>query len=351
MSSPPDSASARHDEITQETPPWLRFLQDWKTLTWPVIVGLLAAVCHELGYFFVSGRRVALGIYILDRSTVSADYIGFGAMILAFVGINFIPIGASALVLGAVVRWRVRSLPRELQERLDTITKSKRWTWMIVLTGFAAPMLGLWIVSKARIDSIIQPPVKVVGSQWMRSIFGQDYRGNENYMAVVAAIISIVVLLSWRILAKLAITPTSKAIYGAWATIQVFFLLGAFAFALGSDVLPETYPIVAFSNMEQFGKNVTPVLIGSDDKIYAILLLFEGRAQTETREPQREILYLPRTEAKWMTVLREARLDDAIASRNLENLKPAVSTGPVPASDALDPATLPINTPSTSAPK
>ena len=64
----------------------------------------------------------------------------------------------------------------------------------------------------------------------------------------------------------------------------------------------EDYPVVAFSGVTEIGQHVLPFLLGQDDKTFAILILQLSNQNDSVQT--RYVLYLPRTELKWMTVLK-----------------------------------------------
>lgn len=70
---------------------------------------------------------------------------------------------------------------------------------------------------------------------------------------------------------------------------------------------------MSFSGVNQLAPHSCSVLLGSDDKQFAILVV---NCQEKPDGLQKYVLYLPRTEVKWMAVTRVtqlqplARLDD-----------------------------------------
>ena len=122
------------------------------------------------------------------------------------------------------------------------------------------------------------------------------------YELIVSAGLTLFIYLSFPIFRR----PGRRLIrifYGAWAGIQTLTLVFNFAVLVGAASTIEPYPIVAFSNVEQLvGRNVLPVLIGSDDKMFALLLVNVGSKKENALS--KTILYLPRSEVKWMTVIR-----------------------------------------------
>jgi hypothetical protein len=75
-----------------------------------------------------------------------------------------------------------------------------------------------------------------------------------------------------------------------------------FAHLRGTADTVDDYPLVAFSGVTEIGEHVLPILLGQDDKMFAILILQLNDKNDAVQ--MRYVLYLPRTELKWMIVLR-----------------------------------------------
>lgn len=87
----------------------------------------------------------------------------------------------------------------------------------------------------------------------------------------------------------------------AWEGAAVILLLLGYAFLTGVTDTVGEFPLVAFSGVEGLPPHSLPILLGSDDKGYALLVV---NSQAKADEVKRYVLYVPRSEIKWMTVLR-----------------------------------------------
>ena len=97
-----------------------------------------------------------------------------------------------------------------------------------------------------------------------------------------------------------------KILFFAWLSLQVAVLCVQCSYILGASLTIDRYPIVAFSNSGQMlGRDVIPILIGEDDKQFAILAAYTC---TSRGNPSNIVLYIPRSEVKWMTVVKEEPL-------------------------------------------
>ena len=178
---------------------------------------------------------------------------------------------------------------------------------------------------------MILKPSKDIGPAWLRMSLDQDRLWFDSYHLLLAAAATTFVFLSWWALTRFFSSPVARAVYGAWVVLQLLVLVVGFAFIMGVGSTFRPYPVVAFSNMEQLcGKHAVPVLIGSDDKLYAFLLILNVGAQSDASDPGKTILYLPRTEVKWLTVLRQEPLHLVARYHELHSLVPDTPTNPEP---------------------
>jgi len=326
----------------------LRPFQDWKAFAWPLIAALLAAICNFFGYVSASGERAALGIYHLDRPTISEGYVINGAITLARLALSVIPTVIVAVGLCAIGRRIVHRLPDEFRARLRAILKRTGWGWMVVIAAVATSVFGLSFTSDLWLgaDGMILKSAKELGTAWVRMSVEQDRTWQTGYLVLLAAGITIFVALSWWVLTKFFTSTVARVVYGTWAMLEFFLLVTGFAFIVGAASTVQPYPIVAFSNMHQLlEKDTVPVLIGSDDKVYAFLLVFKVGPRNETPDFSKAILYLPRTEVKWLMVLRQAPLHTMALYHDWKRLLPVAPSNPGPTPDTAGPGMPSRNTP------
>lgn len=346
MSSPSIPPLGGHDAVERNTLRLLRLLRDWKALSWPAIVAVVGALFLYFGYVASSGKTDALGIYTLDKPTVSQEYIITGALALGTLGLQLIILATVAIALRAVVGRLFCRLPDRLQALLRTIPSLPGRGWIVIIAAVATLLIGLSIIQELMrdADAMILRPAKDVGTAWLRMSLDQDRLWLLGYEMLLATIIAAFVVLSWWVLTRFARGTAARTIYGTWALIQAFNLVGGFAFVFGAGLTFQPYPIVGFSNMEQmFGKGTLPVLLGSDDKLYAFLVVLNVGTSNETPSPNKVILYVPRAEVKWMTVLEQQPLHTVALYHDLKPPLPATPTNPGPTAPSPIPG---VSTPS-----
>lgn len=316
----------------QEKPNWLRLLQEWKALAWTVAAALMAALIQFFAHIAEDGRRAALGIYALDKQTVSTDYVMVGVMVMATLVLQVVGVVIMGVVLLAILREMARSLPRNIQHLLHTIPQRKEWGWALVAIAVLTSGYGAWELKDLlrTADGMVLKPANEVGTAWMRMSLDPQNDWYFIYEFQLVFVITTLIALSWRILTKFFRKTGERVLYGMWMLTQIFLLVGGFAFMHGVPLTFQPYPIVVFSNEEQLGKHVLAALIGSDDKMFAFLVLYTGDKPNEVPNPSKVILYKPRTEVKWITVVGQQPLYLMAHYRDLKTLVPVTPSNSAP---------------------
>lgn len=345
MASTPLLPAATEPEVLRG---WSKFVQDWKSLAWPVVAALFAAMCHFMGYVANRGKIAALGAYDLSTASVSQEYIIQGALILANLGLRILGVAIILKGVWVLALWVGRQLPDRTQVRLRRIAELAGWGWVALAAGVITLGIGLTVAGDlARdIDGVVLKPASKVGIAWMRMSLDPEHVWPGIYELLLVSVMVTFGVLSWWIIAKFFKNVTVKAVYGTWAVLQLFNLVAWYAFINGAAATTfSPYPIVAFSGSEQMlGKDSISFLLGSDDREFAFLVIFKVSASNEILNVDQVILYRPRSEVKWITVLKQepihtmARYHDIVRYREL--IKPPANGGPIPDSEP-NPSTTP----------
>jgi len=162
-------------------------------------------------------------------------------------------------------------------------------------------------------EGVILKHTSDAGTVWTEILLDEELTAASGYMFLFGAGLALFVGISWWLIDKKIERQLSRIALAFWAGTQVLFLLFGFSYLLGVIDTVGEYPIVAFSGVDQLAPHSCSVLLGSDDKQFAILVV---NCQEKPEGLQKYVLYLPRTEVKWMAVTRVtqlqplARLDD-----------------------------------------
>ncbi len=332
-----DNASAltpQQDEQSLKTPRWATILQDWKVLIWPAFVAFLAGFLYFMGFVVNNGKLTALGISaLIERPPINQEYFIHGTGVLSLMALYAATILAFAGVVRAIFVKLFRFLPTKAQAWVKAITKRRTWGWIVVTIAVATWLLAGFISSALMkdADGLILKSAKELGTSWVRIGIEADQSSIYGYMFLTVGMLVLFVFLSWWILTRFAKSTVGRMIYGAWATINILWLVAEFAFLLGISTTFEPFPIVTFTNMDQnFGKGTLAAFLGSDDKQYASLVILKVGEGNETPNPGKVILVVPRSEVKWMIVLRKMPLHLISHYHDFKALLQTVPSNPAP---------------------
>jgi hypothetical protein len=330
------SAALSSAEQPRALPNWLKLLQEWKALAWTIVAALMAALVHFLGYVAQGGERAALGIYALDKKSISPDYVMGGVTALATLGLQVIIVVIVWTMFWKFLKKIARLLPDKFQHSLHTIPQRKGWGWIVITAAVATSVLGRLLLQflMRSTDAMVLKTADEVGVAWMSMSMDPTQGLHTLIQLLVTTSITTFIALSWWILTNFIKNTKWRTLYGLWMLTQVFSLVAGFAFLYGVSFTFGPYPIVTFSGEEQYGKHKLAALIGSDDKMFSFLVLFPGDKPNEVPSPSKVILYVPRTEIKWMTVLTQEPLYILAHYHDLKDSAPASPSNPAATGDS-----------------
>ena len=184
----------------------------------------------------------------------------------------------------------------------------KRLEWIgivIVIVGLGALNAIAFDLAK-QADGMILKPQKDVGSTWMDIVLDEDLDSFSLYWLGLCGGLGLFLVVARWLVSNFNVRQY-KVLFVAWLTLQAKrCMCVCCSYILGATQTVSEYPVVAFSNSTQLlGKDVIPILIGQDDKQFAILLAYSCTSPSNLTNT---VLYLPRSEVKWMVVVRQEPL-------------------------------------------
>jgi hypothetical protein len=281
-----------------------KFNFDVRSLAWPAVVAVATGLITCLGLVRDTGRYRALGLYSLSQPTIDQGEISRGALTLltvtAFALLPFV----AGLGFYKLLKWISGYMPLWGKARLRGVIHSRSLLWIV----FACVVLDSSVLERTLVtllrqaNGIILKNSAQAGTTWVSILLDPERLAASDYTLVYGGGLAFFVVSSRWLLTALFQRRWSRRLFTLWAVIQVLSLLILYASLEGVADTIDDFPLVAFSNQEAlFGAGSVPVLLGSDDKQFALLIAFPNAKPDDV---QREILYVPRSEVKWMIVLR-----------------------------------------------
>jgi hypothetical protein len=303
-----------------------RELLNRKEVTWPAIAALWIALFHLFGYVAANGKTSALGVYDLARPAISQEYVISGLLVFAQLGLQSILLILAGLGIRAIARRLLRRFP-PMQTRLASLVTSRTFGWLIVILAVSVSLVGAFIGTDlvTNANALILKPAAESGSNWTRINLDPDAEfWLLAYLSILACVLTIFIRLSYWIVINFIQAKPARVVYSIWAILQTLNIAVMYAFVFGAGWTIQPYPVVTFSNQEQHvGKNALTVLLGSDEREFAFLVSYVGATQAENPALNKTILYLPRSEVKWMHVVGHQPLQVIAYYRDWKLLLPA----------------------------
>lgn len=166
-----------------------------------------------------------------------------------------------------------------------------------------AVLMNVGIIELAKsAENLLFKSTSEIGDIWTHVIFEDDHSTASNYNLLFCLGVTVFVWLSWWLARYRFKWLVPRIAFTTYAVAQVAGMMLGFAHLRGTADTVDDYPLVAFSGVTEIGEHVLPILLGQDDKMFAILILQLNDKNDAVQ--MRYVLYLPRTELKWMIVLR-----------------------------------------------
>ncbi len=306
---------SRHDEVNalatkddstlsaspQNSPAWPRFLSGVNALAWSAGIAVLAGFATCAGMAREGGRSNALGLYSLSPPPIDQrdTYRGMMSLLQAILVSVIVSVAAVLLYRAALAILRKTPL-RRLPTSVLAGKRGLRWVVLVLIIADVAFLNASMINLARQANGIILKHMSDVGPVWPTILLDQDKDAAFGFMLIFGGGLALLVAASWWLISTKIRRPWTSTAFTTWAVAQVLSLLLGYSYLSGVADTVDDYPAVAFSGEEQLQAGSMAVLLGSDEKEFALLIV-NSQAKPDL---QRYVLYLPRTEVKWMTVLR-----------------------------------------------
>jgi hypothetical protein len=190
--------------------------------------------------------------------------------------------------------------------QVPEIVRKQAW-WVVLLLLFAVGgylnkgMKNLFDLSK----NLMFKSTSDIGDTWTHIIFEDDASTAMDHHYLFCLGVAVLLILGWWLVKHWFKSIWAKGVFTLLLSCYIAIQLMVYAYLYGVCTTVHDYPIVAFSEMSESDHGYVPFLLGKDDKMFAILLL---KLDDKYHIQSRYIIYLPRTEVKWMTTVNFAAL-------------------------------------------
>lgn len=291
-----------------------------KGLVVPALLAVLVGGLHFLGFVQVAGRNKALGLYVFAVPPVGQEHLYGGALLLT--QLTFYLALCALPWLSCVRLWKlVRRFFPVVHDFLSSLLARPQMGWaaLVVAEGVFGALnvrMGTLVRESA---AIIIKPLKEVDAFWFNLVIDERQETITLYSFYFSAVLMIAILLAKHFWTSVAATRSARFrfLWGLVLSLQLGVLLTTYALLTGVAATNDSYPVVAFSGMQELlGPQTVPFLIAEDERQYGLLIVFTAKEALPLRST---VVFLPRTEVKWMTIVglyplhRLARYHDIVS--------------------------------------
>jgi hypothetical protein len=270
-------------------------------LAWSTATAILLGLATTMGRANTDGVYSALGLTALTPPAIDQTQSVLGvALALQVILMGFaMSIIARVLYFGAI--WIISKLPGPDLLKLPQRIQERLWWVAIVLLIADAVLMnhGIFHLAKAA-ENLLFKSTSDIGDIWTHVIFEADRDTAATYELLFCFGTTSFFWLSWWLIRHRFKNLVPRTVFTAYAVTQLAGMLLGFAFLHGIASTVQDFPAVAVSGISQMDGHFITILLGQDDKMFAIVVLQLNDQNDEVKS--RYVLYLPRSEVKWMTV-------------------------------------------------
>ncbi len=204
-------------------------------------------------------------------------------------------------VIYLILQWAVQKSKPRFRLSVPAFVRRRLW-WLVLALVFAdgAFFFARIAALEKQGNGILLKTTSDVGAIWTQVIFDTDGETVAGLEIAYGAGLAAFVGLSWWLISKGFKRPWSRVAFSLYAlTGTLSFLFGS-AYLRGIASTVHDFPAVAYSGMTTSDRGYILLLLGQDDRMFALLNL---HLNDKMEVVSKSVLYLPRSEVKWMAVM------------------------------------------------
>jgi hypothetical protein len=291
----------------------LRFPSAVNAIAISIAFAVLTGIAACLGRSVEQGRNAALGLFALATGPVDQRDVFAGVGVMAVVTVEVLSIALIGHFVYLLSKTASRIVPwansptvlsvRQKLGRLSSHLNLRYWSSMSVALVCAGVLMKQLSVMMGHIQGILLRGLPEIGRTWTQIIFERNGETAGSYLFLFSALLVAFFGASLSIITDKALGLGHRLAACIFAALLAFVFLMGMARIFGAFATVDEYPVVAFSSQAEFagGENVIPILLGQDDKMFALLIVLPEPKEGSIRKM---ILYLPRDQVKYMAVVR-----------------------------------------------
>jgi hypothetical protein len=202
-------------------------------------------------------------------------------------------------------------MPTDIRSQLNAFIESRKFWWailaVVVLDIGLLNAVGIKLLKEA--DGIIFKNTPEISSVWIKTLLDEDQGVAFAYKLIFAFGSVIFVTGSWWLIKCRFQRQWNQVAFCCWAGVHTLGLLLMFSALSGVVDTIDQFPIVAFSGSTALEPHSLSILLGSDDKQFALLIV---NVAAKDGDLKRTLLYIPRAEIKWINIIGVRQLQPIV---------------------------------------
>jgi hypothetical protein len=271
-------------------------------VAWSTGAAAIAWLATCLGQTYWAGKNDALGLDALSLPAIDQrhTWYGIGMVLQSAIYVTIVLIAARLIYL--LLRWGKRRFDSRFHLNFPTFVRTRLWWIVLVLVlADAGFFFGTMKEFQKRGKGMLLKSTSEVGSTWTQVVFDEDQETVYGLDIAYGGGLALFVGLSWWLTITKFKQPWAKIAFSLYAVSGTLSFLFGYSYLHGMADTVHDFPVIAYSGMTESDRGYICFLLGEDDKMFALLTIkLDDKREVATRY----VAYLPRTEVKWMTVIR-----------------------------------------------
>jgi hypothetical protein len=271
-------------------------------VAWSTGAAAIGWLATCLGQTYRAGKNDALGLDALSLPPIDQRQTWYGIGMVLQSAIAVVALLIAARLVYLLLRWAKRRVGPRFHLNFPTFVRTRLWWIVFVLVlADAAFFFGTMKEFQKRGRGLLLKSTSEVGATWTQVVFDEDHETASSLDIAYGGGLALFVGLSWWLISTKFEQPWAKIAFSLYAVSGTLSFLFGYSYLRGMADTVRDFPVIAYSGMTESDRGYICFLLGEDDKMFALLnIKLDDKMEVATRY----IAYLPRTEVKWMTVIR-----------------------------------------------
>jgi hypothetical protein len=272
-------------------------------VAWSTGAAAIAWLASCLGQTYWAGKYDALGLDALSLPAVDQRHVLAGMATIFQSAIDVVIAIGLARLIYVLLKCTPAVIASKFRWKISPPIVSRLW-FLLLFVVFVDIGFFLYEITRLEVlgQGMILKKTSEVGSIWTQVVFDQDRTTVAELDLYYGIGLSVFVTFSYWLITKQFKQLWSKVAFSVYALSGSISMLFGYSYLHGMADTVRDFPVVAHSGMSATDPKQICFLLGEDDKMIAVLNLQLNGTTSEV--DSRYVVFLPRTEVKWISIIR-----------------------------------------------